>query len=101
MQRASFAVDFSSLLNPQSGLEQQQEAARQKLAILSRQQQEESEMETVSVMPLPIGGQSHGEQRPISPARTNVLFATKHSTVLSIRRDTFEHIPVRSLTLAN
>jgi zinc-finger protein CreA/MIG len=67
MQRASFAVDFSNLLNPQSGLEQQQEAARQKLAILSRQQQEESEMATVSVMPLPIGGQSHGEERSDLP----------------------------------
>jgi zinc-finger protein CreA/MIG len=64
MQRA---VDFSNLLNLQSGLEQQQEAARQKLAILSRQQQEESEMATVSVMPLPIGGQSHGEERPDLP----------------------------------
>jgi zinc finger protein CreA/MIG len=75
MQRASSAVDFSNLLNPQSDLEQQQEAARQKLAFLSQQQQErqkrqqleDSEMATVSVMPLPIGGQSHVDDRPDLP----------------------------------
>lgn len=68
MQRAS-AVDFSNLLNPQSGLEEQQEAARQKLAALSQQQQEELEMVTVSMMPLPISsGQTHGgDERPDLP----------------------------------
>jgi hypothetical protein len=67
MQRASSAVDFSNLLNPQSDLEQQQEALRKKLALLSQQQQQQQQqqeeaeiMASVSVMPLLTGGQSHG-----------------------------------------
>ena len=37
----------------------------------------------------------------ISPVPTNVLFATKHSTALNTRRDTFEPILERSRTPAN
>ena len=65
MQRASSAVDFSSLLSPQSSLEGEREAARQKLALLSQQQREE-EMATVSMMPPMIGGQ-HQEERQDLP----------------------------------
>jgi zinc finger protein CreA/MIG len=72
MQRASSHLDFNSLLNPQTVLEQQQEAARQKLALIEHEQKlrEEAErMATVGVMPLPIGGQqSHGgDERPDLP----------------------------------
>lgn len=69
MQRASSAVDFSNLLNPQSTLEQQQEQARQQLAYLAQQQQQQQEeMAAVSVMPSMMGGQSHGaDERPDLP----------------------------------
>lgn len=70
MQRASSAVDFTNLLNPQqpTTLEQQQEAARQKLALLAQQQQQqEGDMAAVSMMPNMIGGQAHGEDRPDLP----------------------------------
>ena len=104
MQRASSAVDFSNLLNPQADLEQQQEAARQKLALLSQQQQQEEaeNMATVSVMPLPIGGQSHGgDERPDLPDHTNALCAIKPSIVSNIRQGIFERILARSHTHAN
>ncbi|KFY87683.1 hypothetical protein V500_06832, partial [Pseudogymnoascus sp. VKM F-4518 (FW-2643)] len=70
MQRASSAVDFSNLLNPQSTLEEQQEAARQKLAFLSQQQkqqeQEAAEMAAVSMMSN-LGSVQQGEERADLP----------------------------------
>lgn len=71
MQRASSALDFSNLLNPQSSLEESQLAARQKLAELAAQNQrdKEAEMAAITIMGasgLP-GTQALGDVKPDLP----------------------------------
>ena len=69
MQRASSALEFSSLLNPQPGVEPEQDTARQRLGLLSQHEPEpntEPDMAAVSMMPPMIGGQ-HGEERQDLP----------------------------------
>ncbi|KAL2061753.1 hypothetical protein VTL71DRAFT_7131 [Oculimacula yallundae] len=66
MQRAQTSVDL--LLNPQTPLEKEQEAARRKLAEIHAQQQRQHEEEMAAVMMQPnmMGGQ-HGEDRQDLP----------------------------------
>ncbi|KAG4427370.1 hypothetical protein IFR05_017147 [Cadophora sp. M221] len=66
MQRAQTSVDL--LLNPQTPLEKEQEAARRKLAEIQAQQQRQHEEEMAAVMMQPnmMGGQ-HGEDRQDLP----------------------------------
>lgn len=69
MPLSGSAIDFSAILNP-STVEQQQEAARAKLAFLSQQQQQQdAEMAAQSMMPNGmVGGQPRPtEERPDLP----------------------------------
>ena len=65
MQRAQTSVDL--LLNPQTPLEKEQEAARRKLAEIQAQQQRQHEEEMAAVMMQPNMMGGHGEDRQDLP----------------------------------
>lgn len=64
MQRANSATGLHNLLNPQSSLEREQEAARRKLAEI-HEQQRLAEMAAIQMMPMAMG--QHGDERQDLP----------------------------------